>query len=108
MSLANGTATAYTVLLILTDGAITDQSDTIVNMKIVFQTLYRSNIFTPFHSSHNTKAAIVASSGLPISIVVVGLGTADFTSMEVLDGDKVPLKVCKVYVDVHVTSHFVH
>lgn len=66
MSLANGTATAYTVLLILTDGAITDQSDTI--------------------------AAIVASSGLPISIVVVGLGTADFTSMEVLDGDKVPLK----------------
>jgi len=35
--------------------------------------------------------AIVAASGLPLSIVVVGVGSADFTSMETLDADDAPL-----------------
>ena len=45
----------YTILLILTDGAITDLEA--------------------------TKDAIVAASGLPLSIIIVGVGDADFTSM---------------------------
>jgi len=35
--------------------------------------------------------AIVAASGLPLSIVIVGVGSADFTSMETLDADDAPL-----------------
>jgi copine 1/2/3 len=51
----------YTILLILTDGAITDMQDTI--------------------------DAIVAADDAPLSIVIIGIGNADFTSMEQLDGD---------------------
>ena len=52
----------YTVLLILTDGEI--------------------------HDMEQTKDLIVEASVLPISIIIVGIGEADFTSMEILDGDK--------------------
>ena len=52
---------AYTLLLIITDGVITD-----------------------FEA---TKEAIVAASGLPLSIIIVGVGEADFSAMEALDGD---------------------
>lgn len=34
---------------------------------------------------------IVRSSSLPLSIIIVGVGSADFTSMEKLDGDTEPL-----------------
>ncbi|KAJ6231875.1 copine [Anaeramoeba flamelloides] len=53
----------YLVLLILTDGAITD-------MEL-------------------TKKAIVEAAELPLSIVIVGIGEGDFTKMEELDGDEV-------------------
>jgi len=33
----------------------------------------------------------VAASGLPLSIVIVGVGSADFSSMETLDADEAPL-----------------
>lgn len=56
----------YNILLILTDGAIMDEQETINK--------------------------IVAASGLPLSIIVVGIGEADFESMENLDADKKPLK----------------
>ena len=56
----------YNILLILTDGAIADEQQTIDK--------------------------IVAASGLPLSIIVVGVGEADFESMENLDADKTPLK----------------
>lgn len=56
----------YLVLLILTDGEITDKAETL--------------------------AAIVKASSLPISIVIVGVGNADFTAMQELDGDDGPLK----------------
>ena len=49
------------MLLILTDGAITD----------IDATLH----------------AIVAASGLPMSLIIVGVGGADFTAMNMLDGD---------------------
>ena len=51
----------YHILLILTDGAITDMME--------------------------TKDAIVQLSGLPVSIIIVGVGNADFRKMEELDGD---------------------
>ena len=33
------------------------------------------------------KDMIVAGSNLPLSIIIVGVGNADFTNMEILDGD---------------------
>ncbi|CAI9113749.1 OLC1v1014416C1 [Oldenlandia corymbosa var. corymbosa] len=52
----------YFVLLIITDGVITDLQE--------------------------TKDAFVKASDLPLSILIVGVGGADFKEMEVLDGDK--------------------
>ena len=52
----------YFVLLILTDGIITDFED--------------------------TKAAIVSASELPMSIIIVGVGDEDFSAMEALDSDQ--------------------
>jgi vacuolar-type H+-ATPase subunit F/Vma7 len=51
----------YTVLLIITDGCINDMNDTIDR--------------------------IVAATDAPLSIVIVGVGNADFSSMQALDGD---------------------
>ncbi|KAK3875167.1 hypothetical protein Pcinc_019948 [Petrolisthes cinctipes] len=55
----------YFILLILTDGIITDMPQ--------------------------TKEAIVNASNLPLSIIIVGVGGAEFDSMEELDGDVVRL-----------------
>ncbi|XP_057465072.1 protein BONZAI 1-like isoform X1 [Actinidia eriantha] len=52
----------YFVLLIITDGVITDLQE--------------------------TKDAIVKASDLPLSILIVGVGGADFKEMEILDADK--------------------
>jgi len=52
----------YFVLLILTDGAITDFDE--------------------------TKNAIVNASDLPMSIIIVGVGQEDFSEMEALDSDQ--------------------
>uniref|UniRef100_A0A4W6CME2 Copine-3 n=1 Tax=Lates calcarifer TaxID=8187 RepID=A0A4W6CME2_LATCA len=65
-SIATGAAQAnsasqYFVLLILTDGEITDFDQ--------------------------TRDAIVRASRLPLSIIIVGVGPADFKAMELLDGD---------------------
>lgn len=54
------------MLLIITDGEITDLDQ--------------------------TKQAIVNSSKLPMSVIIVGVGEADFKAMEVLDGDNGVLK----------------
>jgi hypothetical protein len=51
----------YTVLLLLTDGEICDMDSTV--------------------------AMLVKGSRLPLSVVIVGVGSADFSSMEILDGD---------------------
>ncbi|XP_010842291.1 PREDICTED: copine-7-like [Bison bison bison] len=60
-SLAVPTCKQYYILLILTDGVVTDMAD--------------------------TREAIVRASHLPMSIIIVGVGNADFTDMQVLDGD---------------------
>ncbi|KAH3769829.1 hypothetical protein DPMN_171106 [Dreissena polymorpha] len=59
-------AHAYFVLLLLTDGVLTDFDE--------------------------TRKAIVYASGLPMSIIIVGVGSADFSEMNVLDGDDGILK----------------
>nr|XP_020464521.1 copine-3 isoform X1 [Monopterus albus] len=60
-ALQQTTASQYFVLLIITDGVITDMDQ--------------------------TRNAIVSASRLPMSIIIVGVGGADFTAMEFLDGD---------------------
>ncbi|XP_021285560.1 protein BONZAI 1 isoform X3 [Herrania umbratica] len=60
-SLAND-AQKYFVLLIITDGVVTDLQE--------------------------TKDALVKASDLPLSILIVGVGGADFKEMEILDADK--------------------
>ena len=39
-----------------------------------------------------TRDAIVLASTLPMSIIIVGVGQADFTAMNILDGDDGVLK----------------
>ncbi|CAM9119071.1 unnamed protein product, partial [Laminaria digitata] len=58
---ANQMDQKYDVLLILTDGIINDMRETI--------------------------DCLVAASNLPLSVVIVGVGQADFTDMSALDGD---------------------
>uniref|UniRef100_A0A4W6G3Z3 Copine III n=1 Tax=Lates calcarifer TaxID=8187 RepID=A0A4W6G3Z3_LATCA len=60
-ALQQQTASQYFVLLIITDGVITDMDE--------------------------TRQAIVNASRLPMSIIIVGVGGADFSAMEFLDGD---------------------
>ncbi|XP_033754155.1 copine-3-like isoform X2 [Pecten maximus] len=56
----------YYVLLLLTDGALSDMPQTI--------------------------QAIVDATALPMSIIIVGVGQADFSNMELLDGDNGTLR----------------
>ena len=51
----------YFVLLIITDGIITDMDE--------------------------TKLALIAASSLPMSVIIVGVGQEDFSAMEALDAD---------------------
>ncbi|RUS84077.1 hypothetical protein EGW08_008189 [Elysia chlorotica] len=55
----------YFILLIVTDGIITDMPQ--------------------------TTEAIVNAASLPMSIIIIGVGDADFEAMEILDGDEVRL-----------------
>lgn len=57
----------YFVLLIITDGIISDM--------------------------HETKRAIINASSLPMSIIIVGVGNADFDNMDELDSDDVRLNI---------------
>ena len=59
----------YYVILILTDGNINDMN--------------------------STKDIIVEASILPLSIIIVGIGPGDFSLMDQLDGDKIPLENTK-------------
>lgn len=63
----------YFVLLIITDGIITDMQQ--------------------------TQQAIVNASRLPMSIIIVGVGDADFTAMDILDGDDVRLSYNGVHAE---------
>lgn len=48
---------------------------------------------------HHTKHAIVTASALPISIIIVGVGDADFDAMDELDSDDVRLMVDGRYAE---------
>jgi hypothetical protein len=48
---------------------------------------------------HNTKQAIISASQLPISIIIVGVGNADFGAMDELDSDDVKLGVGGRYAE---------
>jgi len=63
---SKGIDNAYYILLIITDGQINDMPE--------------------------TRRAIVEASLLPISIIIVGVGNANFSSMNQLDGDEFPLE----------------
>lgn len=63
----------YFVLLIVTDGVISDM--------------------------HQTINAIINASKLPISIIIVGVGNADFEAMDVLDADDKRLGVDGRYAE---------
>lgn len=62
---SKGIDNSYYIMLIITDGQINDMEQ--------------------------TRAAIVEASLLPISIIIVGVGKANFSSMNELDGDEYPL-----------------
>lgn len=57
--------TSYFILLILTDGNINDMEETV--------------------------DSIIEASNLPMSIIIVGIGNDDFSNMNTLDGDELPL-----------------
>ena len=113
----------YFILLILTDGAISDMRDTkevcIINKEFKHKYSYLSklldlyevyfwnntvnskkrlfimNSFKEFkelwwvniYHVFNCTQAIIEASHLPVSIIIVGIGDADFSSMNELDGD---------------------
>ena len=62
---AENDKTSYQVLMILTDGQIDDVD--------------------------NTIDQLVDGSFLPLSVIIIGVGRADFTTMNVLDADDNPL-----------------
>jgi len=66
MDSTEGKGNNYHVLLIITDGKISDREETI--------------------------RSIVKASFLPISIIIVGVGNDDFETMNELDADEVPLR----------------
>jgi hypothetical protein len=39
------------------------------------------------HDMPQTIDSLVYASGLPLSVIIVGIGNADFSNMEKLDGD---------------------
>ena len=56
----------YQLLMVLTDGMIQDLEDTI--------------------------EALVEGSFYPLSVIIIGIGDYDFSKMEQLDGDEIPIK----------------
>merc|ERR1712154_38106 len=62
----NETEQNYVILLIITDGIINDMKQTI--------------------------DAVVGATELPLSIIIVGVGDADFSAMDKLDADDEPLR----------------
>jgi len=61
-SLCSQEKQSYTILLIITDGTIND--------------------------IEATKAAVISASQQPMSVIIIGVGDADFSAMDALDSDK--------------------
>ncbi|OXB76078.1 UNVERIFIED_CONTAM: hypothetical protein H355_000177 [Colinus virginianus] len=75
-------ASQYFILLIITDGVISDMDE--------------------------TRHAVVQASKLPMSIIIVGVGNADFAAMEFLDGDNRVLRSHTGEEAVHGDRHYNH
>ena len=53
--------------------------------------LYEKHVFLIFNKNNINFQAIIDASVLPLSIIIVGVGEADFSAMNELDADTVPL-----------------
>jgi hypothetical protein len=64
-------------------------------IKVSFMDLVTLRTFVSLFSTHrrpNCSQAIIEASNLPISIIIVGVGTENFRSMDILDADREPLR----------------
>ena len=52
---------------------------------------YRGDVAEVINDLERTIDEVIKGSLLPISIIIVGIGLADFDQMEALDGDTAPL-----------------
>lgn len=57
---------------------------------------------------HQTKRAIINASNLPISIIIVGVGDANFENMNELDSDEVRLTVDGRYAERDIVQVLFH
>nr|CAD7463054.1 unnamed protein product [Timema tahoe] len=90
----------YFILLIITDGVITDMVQTkqaCKHRKQLARDKHKqwletsSTIPCDEWSESVACRAIIRASALPMSIIIVGVGRADFDAMNELDGDTVPV-----------------
>ncbi|CAG8555240.1 3599_t:CDS:10 [Acaulospora colombiana] len=58
----------------------------------VLAAYFRTIKFVELHGPTYFSPAIIEASSLPLSIVIVGVGNADFTDMTILDSEDYPLK----------------
>ena len=80
-----GAEVEYTVILIITDGGVTD-----MEVSIVY------TVYTVYHPyclcvHQETKRVLVELSLQPVSVVVVGVGRGDMSSLVTLDSDRARL-----------------
>jgi len=82
----------YSILLILTDGVINDMQKTIARSVVCRfpkdALLYDPQLTVPWIALVLEYHSIVEVSRKPLSIIIVGVGAADFKQMEFLDADK--------------------
>ncbi|KAL0686189.1 hypothetical protein Bca4012_053037 [Brassica carinata] len=85
-SLAQGSRRYYVLLIITVSIHNINQTSNSININITkIQTLFQDGVITDLQE---TKDALVSASDLPLSILIVGVGGADFKEMEILDADR--------------------
>ena len=83
-----GAEVEYTVILIITDGGVSDMEVSIV---YTVYTVTQSIIHTVYCLHQETKRVLVELSRQPVSVVVVGVGRGDMSSLVTLDSDRARL-----------------
>ena len=81
-----GAEVEYTVMLIITDGGVSD-----MEVSIVYTVYTQSIIHTVYCLHQETKRVLVELSRQPVSVVVVGVGRGDMSSLVTLDSDRARL-----------------
>ena len=64
----------------------------ILSMRVFWRDFFFNHMF------QETVNEIVKASVLPLSIVIVGVGAADFSNMDILDADDEPLRCVKLFI----------